>query len=141
MLPGGAKNTYDFLVDQGYGKPVARRLPYADYGLVSINAITGSGSIQTVSTASYDASATGLEVGRFVFFDLGGATEECVEVLAVDPVNQMFDAMVTREHPACTIRLCIWPTPILNEGYDLAFDINTVASPNPGADLTVIIQT
>jgi len=141
MLPDGAKNTYDFLVGQGYGKPETRRLPYADYGLVSINAITGSGSVQTISTASYDASTTGLEVGRFVFFDLGGATEECVQVLAVDPANQTFDAVITRDHPACAIRPCIWPTPILNEGYDLAFDIKAVASPDPGADLTVVIQT
>ena len=31
--------------------------------------------VQTISTASYDASTTGLDVGRFVFFDLGGVTE------------------------------------------------------------------
>jgi len=141
MLPDGAKNSYDFLVGQGYGKPETRRLPYADYGLVSMQAVTGSGTQQTIATASYDASTTGLEVGRFVFFDLGGATEECVEVLAVDAANQTFDAVVTRDHPACAIRPCIWPTPILNEGNDLAFDIKTVASPNPGSDLTVVIQT
>ena len=96
MLPDGAKTTYDFLVGQGYGKPETRRLPYADYGLVSTDAITGSGSVQTIATASYDGSTTGLEVGRFVFFDLDGATEECVEVLAVDPEAQTFDAVVTK---------------------------------------------
>ena len=77
----------------------------------------------------------------FVFFDLNGATEECVEILAVDAENQTFDAVVTMDHPACAFRPCIWPTPILNEGNDLAFDIKAVASPNPGADLTVVIQT
>ena len=141
MLPDGAKSTYDFLVGEGYGKPETRRLPYADYGLVSINAVSGSGSVQTISTASYDGTATGLEVGRFIFFDLNGATEECVEILAVDAAAQTFDAVVTSNHPACALRPCIWPTPILNEGNVLAFDIKSVASPNPGADLTVVIQT
>jgi hypothetical protein len=67
--------------------------------------------------------------------------EECVRILAVDPKAQAFDAIVTKNHPACEIRPCIWPTPILNEGYDLAFDIKAVASPDPGSDLTVVIQT
>jgi hypothetical protein len=135
------KNTYDFLVGAGYGKPETRRLPYADFGLVSVNAVTGGGSVQTVHTASYDASTTGLVAGRFIFFDLGGPTEECVEILAVDPDNQTFDAVMSMSHPACALRPCIWPTPILNEGNDLAFDIKAVASPNPGEDLTVVIQT
>jgi len=30
---------------------------------------------------------------------------------------------------------------VLNEGDGLAFDILTVAPPDPGADLTVVIQT
>lgn len=141
MLPDGAKTTYDFLVSQGYGKPETRRLPYADYGLVSLNPITGGGSVQTIATASYDASTTGLDVGRFVFIDPGGATEETVEVLSVDPENQTFDAVVTKDHPACAIRPCVWPTPVLNEGYDLAFDIKSVGAPDPGGDLTVVIQT
>ena len=34
----------------------------------------------------------------------------------------------------------IWPTPILNEGNVMALDIKSVASPNPGADFTVVIQ-
>ena len=46
-----------------------------------------------------------------------------------------------KDHPVCAIRPCIWPTPILNEGYDLAFDIRAVAAPDPGSDLTVVIQT
>jgi len=40
-----------------------------------------------------------------------------------------------------SIRPAIWPTPIMNEGDDLAFDILAVASPDSGSDLTVVIQT
>ena len=127
---------------QGYGLPETRRLPYNDYGLVTTEEITGSGSAQTISTASYDATTAALEVGRFVFFDLGGAAEECVEVIAADPENQTFEAIVTKNHPEGTqIRPCIWPTPVLLEGNDLAFDIKAVASPDAGSDLTVVIQT
>lgn len=140
-LPGGYKTTYDYLVDAGYGPPETRRLPYADYGLFSLNAITGGGTAQTIATASYDASTTGVEVGRFVFLEFGTENEECVEVLAVDPEAQTFDAVVTKDHPACSIRPCIWPTAILHEGNDLTFDIKAVASPNSGSDLTVVIQT
>ena len=50
-------------------------------------------------------------------------------------------AIVTKDHPMCAIRPCIWPTPIMMEGNVLAFDIKTGASPNPGSDLTVVIQT
>jgi hypothetical protein len=32
---------WDFLVAQGYGKPETRRLPYDDYGLITIAAVTG----------------------------------------------------------------------------------------------------
>jgi hypothetical protein len=39
------------------------------------------------------------------------------------------------------IRPTIWPTPVLNEGDDLAFDILAVASPDAGAHLAVVIQT
>ena len=60
----------------------------------------------------------------------------------MDPNNQTFDAIVTKNHSdGARIRPCIWPTPILYEGNDLAFDIKAVASPNPGSDLTVVIQT
>jgi hypothetical protein len=38
-------------------------------------------------------------------------------------------------------RATIQPTPTLNEGDSLAFDILAVANPDPGSDLTVIIQT
>jgi hypothetical protein len=142
-LPTAYKNTYDFLVNnEGYGLPATRRLPYADYGIILAQAVTGSGTPQTVLTASYGANRLGLEVGRFVHIDLGGANEEYVEVLAVDPDNQTFDAIVTTDHAIGeSIRPAIWPTPVMNEGDDLAFDILTVASPDPGSDLTAVIQT
>jgi hypothetical protein len=142
-LPTAYKNTYDFLVNnEGYGLPATRRLPYADYGIVLAQAITGSGTQQTVSTASYGANRLGLEVGRFIHIDLGGANEEYVQVLAVDPDNQTFDAIVTGDHLLGeSIRPAIWPTSIMNEGDDMAFDILAVASPDSGADVTVVIQT
>jgi len=142
-LPTPYKNTYDWLViNEGYGLPVTRRLPYADYGIVLAQPITGSGSPQAVHTASYGANRLGLEAGRFVFIDLGGPNEEYVKVISVDAPNQTFEAIVTRDHAAGErIRPTIWPTPVLNEGDDLAFDILAVASPDPGSDLTVVIQT
>jgi hypothetical protein len=59
-------------------------------------------------------------------------------MLAVDPDNQTFDAIVTGNH---LIGESIWPTPTLNEGDDLALDILAVASADTGLDLTVVIQT
>jgi hypothetical protein len=47
-------------------------------GVVSVAAITGSGSVHTLSTASYDGSTTGLDVGRLVFIDPGGAIRPCL---------------------------------------------------------------
>lgn len=65
-----------------------------------------------------------------------------MKVITTDPDNQTFDAIVTRNHAdGERIRPTIWPTPVLNEGDDLAFDILGVASPDPGSDLTVVIQT
>ena len=62
-------------------------------------------------------------------------------MLAVDPDNQTFDAIVSGDHLLGeSIRPAIWPTPIMNEGDDLAFDILAVASPDSGADLMVVIQ-
>ena len=55
---------------------------------------TNRSHAQTVSTASYGANRLGLEAGRFVHIDLG-ANEEYVHLLAVDPDNQTFDAIVT----------------------------------------------
>ena len=65
---------------------------------ILFQAITGSPTSQTVSTASYGANRLGLEVGRFVHIDLGGANEEYVQVMSVDPDNQTFDAIVTGDH-------------------------------------------
>ena len=142
MLPDGAKNTYDFLVNAGYGKPASRRLPYNDFGIVLYQDMLAGPDPQTVNTASYGANRLGFDVGEFVHINLGKADEEYVQVLAADPDNQTFTAVFTRDHPmGATVRPTIWPTPILNEGDSLAFDILAVANPDPGSDLTVVIQT
>lgn len=142
-IPDGFKNTYDFVVEnQGYGKPATRRLPYNDFGIIIADAITTGGSPQTVNTASYGANRLGFDVGEFVHVNIGQADEEYVQVLAADPENQTFNAIFTKDHPVgATVRPTIWPTAILNEGDSLAFDILGVASPDPGRDLTVVIQT
>ena len=141
-IPMPFKTTYDFLLTQGYGRPETRRLPYNDFGVVLAQAVTAGPNPQTVHTASYGANRLGLEVGEFVHIDLGRADEEYVKVLAVDPDNQTFTAIFTKDHAVgATVRPTIWPTPVLNEGDDLAFDILDVASPDPGSDLTVVIQT
>ena len=112
------------------------------YGLVLIAAVTAGPDPQTLQTASYGANRLGLVAGGFVFLDPGGANEEYVRVISVDPESQSFQAIVTKDHAAGErIRPTIWPTPVLNEGDDLAFDILAVASPDPGADLTVVVQT
>ncbi|MBM4019853.1 MAG: hypothetical protein FJ288_16285 [Planctomycetes bacterium] len=65
-----------------------------------------------------------------------------MKVISVDPDNQTFEAIVTKDHAdGERIRPTIWPTPTLNEGDDLAFDILSVASPDSGSDLTLVIQT
>mgnify|MGYP005840857057 FL=1 len=142
-LPDAYKNTYDFLVNnEGYGLPATRRLPYADYGLVLTSAVIAGPDPQTLQTASYGANRLGLVTGGFVFLDPGGTNEEYVKVISADPHNQTFDAVVTRDHAdGERIRPTIWPTPVLYEGDDLAFDILAVASPDSGLDLTVVIQT
>ena len=97
---------------------------------------------QTIQTASYGASRLGFDVDEFVHINLGKAGEEYVQVLAADPGNQTFTAIFTNDHATgATVRPTIWPTPILGEGDSLAFDILGVASPDPGSDLTVVIQT
>lgn len=84
----------------------------------------------------------GLVAGRFVFLDPGAANQEYVRVLSIDPESRSFRAIMTKDHAVGErIRPAIWPTPVLNEGDDLAFDILAVASPEPGSDLTVVIQT
>jgi hypothetical protein len=142
-LPTAFKNTYDFLVEsEGYGKPRTRRLPYNDFGVVLADPITAGPSPQTVQTASYGANRLGFDVGEFVHVNLAGANEEYVLVTAADPENQTFTAVFTKNHAdGESVRPTIWPTPILNEGDDLAFDVLAVASPDPGSDLTVVIQT
>ncbi|MBM4035880.1 MAG: hypothetical protein FJ291_29425, partial [Planctomycetes bacterium] len=127
-LPDAYRNTYDFLVNnEGYGLPATRRLPYADYGLILAQAVTGSQAPQTIQTASYGANRLGLDAGKFVFIDLGGPNEEYVKVISADPDDQTFDAIVTKDHAdGERIRPTIWPTPTLNEGDDLAFDILSV---------------
>ena len=65
-----------------------------------------------------------------------------MRVISVDPNNQTFEAIVSQDHAAGErIRPTIWPTAVLNEGDDLAFDILAVASPDTGSDLTVVVQT
>jgi hypothetical protein len=136
------KTTYDSLVDQGYGRPETRRLPYNDFGIILYQAVTASPNPQTVPTASYGANRLGFDVGDFVHITLGQADEEYVEVLAADPNNQVFTAVFTKDHAmGATVRPTIWPTPVSNEGDDLAFDILAVAFPAPGSDLAVVIQT
>jgi hypothetical protein len=77
-----------------------------------------------------------------VHINLGQADEEYVEVLAADSDSQTFMAIFTKDHAAgATVRPTIWPTPVLNEGDHLAFDIRAVASPDLGSDLTVVFQT
>jgi hypothetical protein len=142
MLPDGAKNTYDFLVSQGYGKPATRRLPYNDFGIVLYQDVAAGPGQQTVQTASYGANRLGFDVGEFVHINLGQADEEYVQVLTADPDNQTFTAIFAKDHAmGATVRPTIWPTPVLNEGDSLAFDILGVASPDPGSDLTVVVQT
>jgi hypothetical protein len=141
-LPDGWKNTYDALVDAGYGKPPTRRLPYDDFGIIIVQDVTHGAGQQTVNTGSYGANRLGFDVGEFVHINLGEADEEYVQVLAADPDNQTFDAIFTKDHTTgATVRPTIWPTPVINEGDTLAFDILAVASPDPGSNLTVVIQT
>jgi hypothetical protein len=107
-----------------------------------ISGVTAGPDPQTLQTASYGANRLGLVAGGFVFLDPGGANEEYVRVVSADPENQSFQAIVSKDHAAGErIRPTIWPTPVLNEGDDLAFDILAVASPDAGSDLTVVIQT
>jgi hypothetical protein len=108
--------------------------------------LTASPNPQTLRIASYGANRLGLEVGKCVHIHLSQADQEYVGVLAADPVNQtltvVFRKNHTKSHAAgATVHPTIWPTPVLNEGDHLAFDIRAVASPDPGSDLTVVIQT
>lgn len=79
----------------------------------------------------------------FVFLDPGGANEEHARVISVDPENQTFDAIVTKDHAVGErVRPTVWPAPARpHGGDDRAFDLLTVASPDAGSYLTVVIQT
>jgi hypothetical protein len=139
-LPTPFKTTYDFLAERGYGRPETRRLTYNDFGIVLYQVVAANADPQTVPTASYGANRLGFDVGEFVRINLEQADEEYVEVLSADPDNQTFTAVFTKDHP-----MGAFARPsgrrVLNAGDDLAFDILAVASPGPGADLTVVIQT
>jgi hypothetical protein len=141
-LPDGYKNTYDFLVDGGYGKPATRRLPYNDFGIFITQAIIAGPGAQAVTTASYGANRMGFDVGEFVHINLGAGDEEYVQVTAWDSAAQTFTAIFTKNHLiGAAVRPTVWPTAVLNEGDSLAFDILSVASPDPGSNLTLVIQT
>jgi hypothetical protein len=129
---------------EGKAPPDERRLPYMDWGNVILNPITGSPDPQTVIVGwtIQDENAFLLQPGMWVHLGLGTFHEEYVRVLSVDPPNMRFTAVVQNDHPAQTmIRPTIWPTPVLMEGDDLSYDIYRVPTPDPGADLTVVIQT
>ena len=96
--PQWRKNTYDFVVEDGEGKPQTRRLPYNDFGVILAQDVTAGPGQQTVNTASYGATKLGFDVGEFVHINLGKADEEYVQVLAADPDNQTFDAIFTKDH-------------------------------------------
>ncbi len=136
-------NSYDALAEQGYGQPAGRRLPYADYGLALAQDVNADpGNLQSVATSSYGSNQLGLEQWMMVHVDPGGPNEEYVYVHSSDPEAQTITAVFRKSHSSGErIRPTIWPTPVLNEGDDLAFDILAVASPDPGSDLTVVIQT
>jgi hypothetical protein len=136
-------NSYDALAGAGYGPPSSRRLPYADYGLALAQAVTADpGSLQTVLTSSYGADQLGLEQWTAIHIDPGGPNEEYTYVHSADPAAQTVTAIFRKSHPSGDrIRPTIWPTPVLTEEDDIAFEVLSVGSPDSGADLTIAIQT
>ena len=105
-FPDGYKNTYDFLLEDGYGKPATRRLPYNDFGIILVRrtwcrsrarrrsrphrtARTGWASMWASSSTSTSAQAD----------------EEYVQVLAADPDAQTFTAIFTKR-PLRSARPC-----------------------------------
>jgi hypothetical protein len=54
--------------------------------------------------------------------------------------NQTFDAIVTKDQPTTVVRPCIWPTAVLMEDNDQAFNIKVMASPDSGSGLTMVVQ-
>jgi hypothetical protein len=141
--PDPYTTSYDALVAEGYGPPSSRRLPYADYGLALAQAVSADpANLQTVSTSSYGANQLGLQQWTAIHIDPGGPNEEYTYVHSADPVAQTITAIFRRSHSAGErIRPTVWPTPVLSEEDDIAFDVLAVGSPNPGSDLTIVIQT
>ena len=91
---------------------------------ITTNTTAGTGYLGTAGGGKYDVSSYSCPA------------------LATNPAAQTFNAVFTKDHTiGSTVRPTIWPTAILNEGDSLAFDILGVASPDPGSDLTVVIQT
>jgi hypothetical protein len=122
------------LLGEGYGKPATRRLPCNDFGIMLFQDVVAGPGQQTVRTASYGANRLGFDVGEFIHVNLGQADEEYVQALATDPENQTFTAVFTKSHSTgARVRPTIRPTPILNEGDSLAFDIFRVAVRTPVA--------
>jgi hypothetical protein len=97
-LLDGYKNTYDALVDAGYGKPATRRLPYDEYGIILSQDVAAGGGPQTISIASYGANSLGLDLGEFVHITLGQADEEYVGIIDAHPAAQTFMATFTKDH-------------------------------------------
>ena len=95
-----------------------------------------------MTTASYGANRMSFDVGEFVHVALGAGDEEYVQVLAtILPRRRSMRCSPRTTATGATVRPTIWPTAILNEGDSLAFDILAVANPDPGSDLTVVVQT
>jgi hypothetical protein len=90
----------------------------------------------------YVGSVEGFRAGDSVYIEGTGTNEETVFPLELDQLQNRLWAIVTRDHAAGErVRPTIWPMPVPHEGDDLGFDILGVAGPNPGSDLTVMIQT
>lgn len=61
-----------------------------------------------------------------------GTNGEQLRVISTDPESPSFHATMTKVRAAgARVRPTLWPTPVLYEGHDLAFDILAVASPDP----------
>ncbi|MSV27256.1 MAG: hypothetical protein EXQ52_00705 [Bryobacterales bacterium] len=124
-----------------YTFQVPGALAVADTATIPMR-VQDSASIWCIYAYVQTPTTDGQSVREFVHVNLGPANEEYVEVLAADPVAQTFRAVFTKDHSTgATVRPTIWPTQILYEGDTLAFDILAVASPDPGSNLTVVIQT
>ena len=99
------------MVDDGFGKPSTRRLPYNDFGIILFQDVVAGPGQQTVETASYGANRLGFDVGEFVHVNRDHADEEYVQVLAADQENQTFTAVFTKSHSTgATVRPTVWPT-------------------------------